>query len=135
MGLDIGDRRIGVAFSDPAQVIASPHSVYQRVGYGPDCRHFVALAQQNQAEYVVVGLPRNMDGSQGFQAQKTAAFAAQLQQAGLRVETWDERLTTKMADAALIEGGMRREQRRQTVDKVAAAVILQSYLDSRPSIR
>lgn len=129
MGLDIGDRRIGIALSDMGRRIASPHSVYQRVGYGPDTRFLSALAQEHEVAYVVAGLPRNMDGSLGEQAQKAQAFCQQLEQAGLRVEYIDERLTTKAAQMALLESGVRREGRRDRVDKVAAALILQSYLD------
>lgn len=130
LGLDIGDKRIGVALSDPTHYIASPHSVYLRVGYGPDVRHFEALARETGAEYLVAGLPYNMDGSLGPQAQKAQAFCQKLEEAGLRVRLVDERLTTRSAEAALIQGGMRREQRRDTVDKVAAALILQSHLDT-----
>lgn len=135
LGLDIGDRRIGVALSDPGGLIASPHSVYQRVGYGPDTRHFVSLAAQVGADYLVAGLPYNMDGSLGFQAEKAQAFCERLRKAGLRVEMIDERLSTRSAEAALIEGGMRRERRRDSVDKVAAALILQSYLDGLRNTR
>lgn len=130
LGLDIGDKRIGVALSDQGRLIASPHSVYQRVGFGPDTRHFLDLARQVEAAYLVAGLPYNMDGSLGPQAQKAQAFCDKLREAGLEVIYIDERLTTRSAEAALIEGGMRREQRKDSVDKVAAALILQSHLDS-----
>ncbi len=130
LGLDVGDKRIGVALSDESQLIASPHSVYTRVGFGPDTRHFVSLVQQTGAQALVVGLPYNMDGTLGDQAHKVQALCQRFQEAGLQVHYIDERLTTKSAEAALIEGGMRRENRRDTVDKVAAALILQSWLDS-----
>lgn len=130
LGLDVGDRRIGVALSDAMHMIASPHSVYTRVGYGPDARHFAALAEQTGAEYLVLGLPLNMDGSRGFQAEKVEAFAEKLKEAGLTVAFADERLTTVSAERALIEGGLSRQERKGTVDAVAAALILQSYLDS-----
>ncbi len=131
LGLDIGDSRIGIALSDPGQRIASPHSVYERVGYGPDTRFFVKLAQDTQAVYLVAGLPYNMDGSLGPQAQKVKALGDQLTKAGLDLRYIDERLTTKSAQQALISGGMRRQERKGTVDKVAAALILQSWLDSQ----
>lgn len=130
LGLDIGDKRIGIALSDEGQRIASPHSVYQRVGYGPDTRFFVSLVKQLGVGYIVAGLPYNMDGSLGEQARKVQAFGEQLQQAGLDVRYIDERLTTVSAQNALIAGGMRREARRDVVDKVAAALILQSSLDT-----
>mgnify|MGYP000960057424 FL=1 len=129
LGLDIGDRRIGVALSDEGRRIASPHSVYQRVGYGPDTRYFLGLAKEHGVAYIVSGLPYNMDGSLGPQADKVRAFCEQLAAAGLEVRYIDERLSTRAAESALIAGGMRRDTRRETVDKVAAALILQSYLD------
>ena len=131
LGLDIGDRRIGLALSDETELIASPHSVYQRIGWGPDSLYFLALAQELNVAYIVAGLPLNMDGSMGPQAQKARDFCVQLEQKGLKVEYIDERLTTKSAEMALIEGGMRRQDRKDTVDKVAAALILQSYLDMK----
>lgn len=131
LGLDVGDRRIGIALSDELQWIASPHSVYTRVGYGPDVKHILSLFQQNRCEKIICGLPKNMDGSVGFQAEKVMAFAEKLQEAGMDVIFQDERLSTVSAHDALIEGGMRREDRKGTVDKVAAAVILQQYLDKK----
>ena len=131
LGLDIGDRRIGLALSDETELIASPHSVYQRIGWGPDSLYFLSIAQELNVAYIVAGLPLNMDGSMGPQAQKARDFCVQLEQKGLKVEYIDERLTTKSAEMALIEGGMRRQDRKDTVDKVAAALILQSYLDMK----
>ena len=129
MCLDVGDVRIGVAFSDESRIIATPHSVYTRVGWGPDTKYLSRLMAENGASEIVCGLPLNMDGSEGFQAQKVRAFAEQLVKAGITVHFQDERLTTVSAHEVLIEGGMKREQRKGTVDKVAAAFILQSYLD------
>lgn len=129
--LDVGDKRIGIAVSDEMRLIATPHSVYTRVGFGPDTRHISGLCQQLHADTVLCGLPRNMDGSIGFQAEKVMAFADQLKGAGLQVIFQDERLSTVSAHQALIEGGMRRDDRKGTVDKVAAAVILQTYLDAQ----
>ena len=131
MALDVGDRRIGIALSDESRLIATPHSVYTRVGYTPDVKYLHNLYQQVGADLVLCGLPRNMDGSEGFQAGKVKAFAQKLTEAGLPVAFQDERLSTVSAHQALIEGGMRREDRKGTVDKVAAAVILQAYLDTK----
>lgn len=131
LGLDVGDRRIGLALSDESELIASPHSVYQRVGWGPDSLYFLSLAQELNVAYIVAGLPLNMDGSMGPQAQKARDFCAQLEKKGLTIEYIDERLTTKSAEMALIEGGMSRQNRKDTVDKIAAALILQSYLDAK----
>lgn len=131
LGLDVGDKRIGVALSDAMHMISSPHSVYTRIGYGPDARHFAELAKKAGADLLVLGLPLNMDGSKGFQAEKVEAFAEKLKEAGLTVEFIDERLTTVSAERALLEGGLSRQERRGTVDAVAAALILQSFLDSK----
>ena len=133
LALDVGDRRIGIALSDETQLIATPHSVYTRVGWGPDVKHIQKLYNDNKAVLIVCGLPRNMDGSVGFQAEKVQSFAEQLIKAGLLVVFQDERLSTVSAHQALIEGGMRRDDRKGTVDKVAAAVILQTYLDTQKS--
>ena len=130
LALDVGDKRIGVAVSDLLGITAQPLETYTRIGYGPDVRHFTELAARYDTRNVLCGLPRNMDGSQGGQAEKVRAFAEQLEQAGLRVAYWDERLTTATAERALIAGNVRREQRKQKVDMVAAVVILQAYLDA-----
>lgn len=129
VALDVGDRRIGIAISDETRLIAIPHSVYERVGYKPDTLHMQRIAVELDVEAFIIGLPLNMDGSVGFQAEKTRAFADKLMEAGLTVRYWDERLTTVSANSALLEGGMRREQRKKNIDKVAAALLLQSYLD------
>ena len=104
------------------------------MGYGPDVRFLQRLYQELDADLIVCGLPRNMDGTEGFQAEKVRGLAQKLTEAGLPVQFQDERLSTVSAHQALIEGGMRREERKGTVDKVAAAVILQSYLDARQNI-
>ena len=127
--LDVGDRRIGVAVSDALRMIASPHSVITRVGWGPDVKQIAKVCEEVQADYVLCGLPKNMDGTEGFQAEKVRQFAAQIEKAGYQVFFEDERLSTVSAEHALIEGGMHREDRRSHVDKVAAAVILQQHLD------
>ena len=130
MCLDVGDRRIGIALSDPLRMFASPHSVLERVGWGPDVKAIRKIFDESGADKIICGLPRNMDGSIGFQAEKVLSFAEKLREAGLEVVFQDERLSTVSAHQALIEGGMRRDGRKGVVDKVAAAVILQQYLDS-----
>ena len=129
LGLDVGDKRIGVALSDETRLIASPYCVIQSVGWGPDSRKVADIMRETGAELIVSGLPYNMDGSLGFQAKKVQDFLKVVEGLGFRVEWIDERLTTVSAQNALIEGGMRREDRRNHVDKVAAAVILQTWLD------
>ena len=130
LGLDVGDRRIGVALSDEGQLIASPLTVIQSVGWGPDSREILRLMREHGADLIVCGLPRNMDGSEGFQAEKVRRFMQVLIDQGVPVAWMDERLTTVSAQRALIEGGVRREDRKKSVDKVAAAVILQAWLDN-----
>ena len=135
LALDIGDARIGVAVSDPARIIASPVEVIHRVGWGPDVRRVCELCAQYETTLVLSGWPLNMDGTAGFQSEKVRLFCEQLEKAGLTVFYQDERLTTVTAEHALLEGNMHRRERRQTVDKVAAAVILQQWLDSQASWR
>ena len=130
LGLDVGDVRIGLALSDEMRLIATPHSVYTRVGWGPDVKHIRKVYEDSKAVLIVSGLPRNMDGTVGFQAEKVMAFIDKLMEAGLPVEFQDERLSTVSAHQALIEGGVRRDGRKGSVDKVAAALILQTYLDA-----
>lgn len=131
LALDVGDVRIGVALSDERRVIAQPLEVYTRVGYGPDCRYVQALCQRNQADLVLLGLPLNMDGSLGGQAQKAMAFGDVLKNAGLDVRYQDERMTTVTAERVLLDGNLSRENRKRHVDKLAAAVILEQWLASQ----
>ena len=128
--LDIGDVRIGVAVSDATRMIATPVEVIHRVGFGPDVKRVQELCRQYDTTQVLSGLPLNMDGSEGFQAEKVKLFCQQLEKAGLTVYYQDERLTTVTAENALLEDNMHRAQRKQHVDKVAAAVILQQWLDT-----
>lgn len=129
LGLDIGDVRIGTAVSDPGRTIATPVEVIRRVGWGPDVRKIAELCSRFDTREIVSGLPLNMDGSEGFQAGKVRAFCAQLEKAGFRVSYQDERLSTVAAEEALLEDNRSREERKQMVDKVAAALILQEWLD------
>ncbi len=130
VGLDIGDVRIGVAVSDRTRLIANPVEVITRVGWGPDTKKILEICKRYDTKLVVSGLPLNMDGSEGFQAKKVKDLCAQLEKNGLTVYYQDERLTTVTAEEALLEDHMRRENRKKNVDKVAAAVILQTYLDA-----
>jgi putative Holliday junction resolvase len=132
LGLDVGDVRIGVALSDETATIAGGLPTLARVGPRKDVRAVAALAREHEVEEVVVGLPRRLDGSLGPQAEKVQAFAAELRQAlRVPVREWDERFTSVAATRALIEGGVRRRDRKQSVDKVAAVLILQGFLDHR----
>ena len=128
--LDIGDVRIGVAVSDPAGVIASPVEVIRRVGWGPDVKKISEICRRYETDRILAGLPLNMDGTEGFQARKVRDFCSQLEAAGLRVVFQDERLSTVSAEDVLIGGGVSRQDRKRYVDKIAAAVILQQWLES-----
>ena len=129
--LDIGDARIGVAVSDPTGTIAMPVEVIRRIGWGPDTKRIKQICSSYDTDRILSGLPLNMDGSEGFQAQKVRDFFHQLEKAGLVVVYQDERLSTVSAEEILIEGGLSRGVRKQVVDKVAATVILQQWLESQ----
>ena len=127
--LDVGDVRIGIAVSDPTRTIASPVEVLTRVGWGPDTRRIAELCRQYDTTEIVSGLPLNMDGTEGFQARKVRDFCAQLEKAGLSVIFQDERLSTVSAEDVLIESNVSRKDRKQVVDKIAASVILQQWME------
>jgi putative holliday junction resolvase len=133
LALDLGTKRIGVAVSDLTGTIATPRTVLDRTGQvAQDHRRIAALVAEEEAELVVVGLPLSMDGSVGRAAQAAIDEAAALAEVvGVPVETFDERLTSVSANRSLLEARMSREARRRLVDKVAAAVILQTWLDAR----
>ena len=135
LGLDLGSKRIGVAVSDRSGTIASPLTVLQRSGSRrTDHERIAALVREEEAELVVVGMPRSLSGGEGPAARAaTAEIAALASVVGVPVESYDERFTTVTANRALAESGVRGPARRQVVDKVAAAVILQSWLDARRS--
>ena len=130
VALDVGDARIGVAVSDASRLIASPVEVIHRVGFGPDVKKVQEICRRYDTTLILSGLPLNLNGTEGPQAAKVRLFCQQLEKVGLVVYYQDERLTTVTAENALLEQNMHRAQRRQTVDKVAAAVILQQYLDT-----
>ena len=133
LGIDLGSKRIGVAVSDRSGTIASPLCVLQRTGsVAQDHRRIAALVAEEEAVAVVVGLPLSMDGSMGTAAKAAVAEAAAMASVvGVPVETYDERLTTVTADRSMMEARMRAEARRRIVDKIAAAVMLQAWLDGR----
>ena len=134
LGLDVGDRRIGIALSDETGTVAQGRGVYTRQGEKEDLSHFVELCRRERVEKIVVGLPLNMDGSEGEQAAKVRAFAEALsERAGLPVEYLDERLTTVEADRVLSQAGFREGKKRKVRDELAAVLILQAWLDSRRS--
>ena len=133
LGLDLGDRRIGVAVSDADQVLATPYETVQRVGDRPrEHRRLAELVAETGAEVVVVGLPLSLSGDAGPAARKVRREVAALRAAlDVPVETYDDRLTTVTADRSLHAMDVKGARRRQVIDQVAAAVLLQAWLDAR----
>lgn len=133
LGVDLGARRIGLALSDPSRIVASPHNVIARgADHAADHRAILAAAREADVSTIVVGLPLSLSGREGPAAKAARAEIEELRaQAGddLEVLVHDERFTTVTAERSLVEARMRREARRRVVDKVAAAVMLQSWLD------
>ena len=131
MGLDVGDKRIGIAFSDALRITAQGYETYSRQSESKDVAHIKELFLQQNAESIVCGLPKNMNGTIGPQAEKVRAFAALVEEAtGTEIIFSDERLTTVFAERALLEADVSRKKRRKVIDKLAAVTILQGYLDS-----
>jgi putative holliday junction resolvase len=130
LGLDLGTKTIGVAVSDPDRSIASPLTVLARRKFTTDAAALGELARSRAAGGIVLGLPRNMDGSEGPRAQSTRAFARNIAGTlGLPVMLWDERLSTVAAERALLEADTSRRRRAEVIDQVAAGIILQGFLD------
>lgn len=128
MGLDVGEKRIGVAVSDSLGYIAQGISVIKR----ENTEELKKIVSDYDIEKIVVGLPKNMDGSIGEQAKKALAFIEDLKrEIDLPVLAWDERLTTKEAEGVLLKADLSRAKRKKVIDKLAAALILQGYLDSQ----
>ena len=134
LGLDYGSRTVGVAVSDPLGITAQPVEIIRRKEENKLRRTLARieeLKEEYQAEMFVLGLPKNMNNTLGERADKSLEFKDMLERrTGLPVVMWDERLTTVAANRAMMEGGVRRENRGQYVDALAAALILQGYLDS-----
>jgi len=132
LGLDVGDRRIGVAMSDPLGLTAQPLTVIQRRTPTADADTIRAFIEQHGVTTIVVGLPLSLDGTRGPQAKKVQGFIDTLRRRiALPVEWVDERLTTVQGTRALREGGASRAQRKQAIDRIAAQLILQQFLDTR----
>jgi putative pre-16S rRNA nuclease len=133
LGVDLGSRRIGLALSDPSGTLASPLAVLERTGdRTADHRAIVDAAVEAEATAIVVGLPRSLSGKEGPAARDARAEVDELRVVAgdsLPVEMYDERLTTVTAQRALVEAGVRRDARKRVVDKVAAAVLLQGWLE------
>lgn len=132
MGLDLGEKRIGIAISDETETIASPRETLARRGNRKDIEHLLEMARREEVSEILVGMPFRLDGTEGPAAEKVRRFVEVLRQSTtIPIATWDERLSTVGAERALLEGNVSRKKRRGARDRVAAALFLQSYLDAR----
>jgi len=133
LALDYGTKRIGVAMSDELKIIAQPLEYILREPFDACLARLKEILRERDVELILVGMPRNMDGSFGPSAEAVKEFVASLGEAfETPIKTWDERLTSTQANRVLLQGNVRRQERKQKVDQTAAAILLQSYLDSLP---
>ena len=136
MGLDIGSKTIGVAISDELHLIAQGLFTLKRQGIQNDIRELERLIEEHSVEKIVVGLPKNMNNTLGPSANRVLSFIEALKQCiDLPIVTWDERLSTVAAEKVLLEADMSRKKRKRVIDKVAALLILQGYLDSQQRLK
>lgn len=130
MALDLGDARIGIAMSDIMGIIANGYETYHRVSEEKDIEHMAQLIKDFKVDIVVIGLPINMDGTSGVRVEKARAFGDLLaEKVTAKIAYQDERLTTVTGERMLIDAGVRRDKRKLVIDKIAATIILQTYLD------
>ena len=130
LALDPGTKRIGVAVSDELKLIAQPLEFVPAEPFADFLTRLKQLVQEKEVELILVGMPRNMDGTYGPAATRVQEFVTELKKAiPLRIKKWDERFTTSQANRILIDANVRRDKRKEKVDKMAAAILLQSYLD------
>lgn len=136
MGLDVGEKRIGIAISDPMGWTAQSHSVLQRKNNSEDFKYLEQLRQELEVAKIIIGFPRNMNGTIGPKALEIEEFARELgRYTTAAIEFWDERLSTRSAERVLLEADVSRRKRKQVIDKLAAAHILQAYLDSVAQVK
>lgn len=132
LAIDHGTKRIGLAISDESAIIAQPLEYVLAEPFSGFLARLKEIIQQKQVELILLGLPRNMDGSYGPAAEKVREFAAVLNEAlTIPIKFWDERLTSAQANRFLLQANVKRKDRKEKVDKTAAAILLQSYLDGR----
>ncbi len=131
MAIDIGEKRVGVALSDPLGLTAQPHAVIQYSSEEHLIQQLLEIAAEYEAGKIVAGVPYGLEGERGESAEKILAFIRRLgENTDIEIETADERFSTAFSQKAMLEAGASRKNRRRKIDKVAAAVILQGYLDS-----
>ena len=132
LGIDYGDARIGIALSDELEILASPLQTYKSQSMRKDIDYVASVAKENNCGKIVIGLPLNMNGTEGARVEKTKAFGKVLEKvAGLPVVYKDERLTTVQVERVFDQANVKKDKRKQIVDKTAAVLILQSYLDTK----
>lgn len=130
LALDHGTKRIGIAISDELKMIATPLEFVLAEPFTDFVKRLKEIIREKEVELILIGMPRNMDGSYGPAALKVQEFIAVLKDlVAIPIKTWDERLTSAQAQRFLIQGGVRRQERKEKVDKMAASILLQSYLD------
>jgi len=133
LGIDHGTVRMGIAMSDELKIIAQPLEFIPAKPFSGFLDRLKELLQEYEVELILLGMPRNMDGSYGEASMKVREFEAMLKKSiTARIKTWDERLTSVQANRALSQGRVKKKKKRQNVDAISAAVLLQSYLDSLP---
>jgi putative Holliday junction resolvase len=134
LAIDHGSKRMGIAVSDELKMIAQPLEYIPAEPFTDFLARLNELIRDKEVELILVGMPRNMDGSYGPAALKVQGFVAALKGVlSVPIKTWDERLTSAQANRLLIQGNVRRDKRKEKVDKMAAGILLQSYLDSLPT--
>lgn len=132
MGIDYGDKRIGVALSDLLCIISSPYEVFINKGEEESLKHLNKIIKENDVDEIAMGLPLNMDGSEGERARLHREFGQKLSDfSGVTVHFVDERLTSAEAEEILISSGVRREKRKELIDKLSAQIILQTFIDNK----
>src|SRR5688500_5444988 len=132
LAIDHGTKRMGIAISDPSGMIALPLEFIPAEPFAPFLERLKQLIAEKEVEMILVGMPRNMDGSYGPAAAKVQEFVAVLKETiAIPLKLWDERLTSTQANRMLVQADVRRKDRKEKVDKAAAAILLQSFLDSR----
>lgn len=132
MGIDYGQVRIGIALSDPLCIIASPYETYKRISLEKDIEHILSLIKTHNVDTIVFGLPYQMDGTEGKTALMVREFASKIKElTNVCIVFEDERLSSVEAEEILISANVKREDRKQLIDKIAAQIILQQYIERR----
>ncbi|MBE7092440.1 MAG: Holliday junction resolvase RuvX [Clostridiales bacterium] len=130
LGLDIGDKRIGISVSTSG-IFASGVETYYRTSLKNDCQHILELVKKYNVDIIVAGLPKHLNGDNHQQAEKNEVLCSALREQGCKIDYFDERLTSAAAEKAMLEADLSRKKRKENIDKLAAVIILQDYLDTK----